>query len=286
MLKSTINSTIQSINCKGTLVSLAQPLVMGIVNVNEDSFYNNSRVVAIDQAIAKVAQMLQDGVNIIDIGGQSTAPGSTRVSAQDEWSRVQEILAALVKSFSELIISIDTYHATVAEKAIALGASIVNDISCGTMDSNMWPTVAQLKVPYIGMHMQGTPNTMQQNPTYTNVVQEVLTFFIAQKEKAYQLGVNDFIIDVGFGFGKTIEHNYQLLNNLNAFGMLELGILVGLSRKSMIYKVLNKEASTALNGTTALHMAALVGGANILRVHDVAEAVEVVKLWNKINEAN
>lgn len=274
-----------TLNCKGRLLVINKPIVMGILNITPDSFYAGSRVQTEDVAIQQAATMLNEGATIIDVGGQSTRPGSIRLSANEETERVVLIIEAIHKNFSEAFISVDTYHATVAEKAVVAGASIVNDISGGTMDKDMLATVGRLHVPFVCMHMQGTPETMQQNPQYENVTREVLDFFIRQTEECRLNNINDVIVDVGFGFGKTIAHNFQLLKDLSIFKMLEKPILAGISRKGTIYKTLNITAEESLNGTTVLNTIALLNGANILRVHDVKEAVQAIELLEVYSKA-
>jgi dihydropteroate synthase len=255
---------------------------MGIVNITPDSFYKNSRAQNTETVIAKVAQHLAEGATIIDMGAQSTRPNSTYLTAEEEWNRLENPLQEVAKAFPNAIISIDTFHSEVALKAIATGAHIINDVSAGNMDDKMIATVGKLHTPYICMHMQGTPNTMQQNPSYSSVVNEVLDFCVQKKIECINAGIKDIIFDVGFGFGKTIEQNYELLQNITAFAtILEHPILIGLSRKSMIYNTLNITANESLNGTTVLHTIALLQGASILRVHDVKEAVETIALVEK-----
>jgi dihydropteroate synthase len=281
--KNTSNQINYTLNCNGKLILVAKPLIMGIINLTPDSFYEKSSVTEITAILKKTSQMVADGVDIIDIGGQSTRPGSTRLTAEEEWARIEIALKEIRKTFPESLISIDTYHSEVAKKAVDAGASIINDISGGQLDHNMITTVGQLKVPYICMHMQGTPETMQQNPAYNDVTKVVLDYFIAKKLECHAAGIHDLIFDVGFGFGKTIEHNYTLLHHLDVFTtILQKPILVGLSRKSMIYKTLGITAEESLNGTTVLNTIALLKGAAILRVHDVREAVEAVKLVYKL----
>ncbi len=256
---------------------------MGILNVTPDSFHDGGQYNAVDAALAHTKQMLDDGADIIDIGAMSTRPGAEAISADVEWNRLEPILNAIVSWHPSAIISIDTYHSKVAERAIGAGAHIINDVSAGQLDKNMFPLVAQLNVPYIMMHMQGTPQTMQQKPSYTNVVVEVMKFFSERLAKLRELGVNDVIIDPGFGFGKDLAHNFTLLKQLADFEFFELPILVGVSRKSMINKALGTQPEKALNGTTALHAFALERGANILRVHDVKEAKQVVTLHQHLH---
>ena len=273
-----------TLNCKGKLLSLEKPVVMGILNATPDSFYKGYLQNSREEILKLVEKMLTEGAGIIDIGGQSTRPGSQRISAAEETDRVIPLIELLQKHFAEAIFSIDTYHGSVATAAVQAGASIVNDISAGTMDEKMIPAVAALNVPYICMHIKGTPETMQQQAVYDDVVKEVLDFFITKTEECRLAGINDVIIDPGFGFAKTITHNFTLLKNLSVFKMLNRPILAGLSRKSTIYKTLGITVEEALNGTTVLNTIALMNGANILRVHDVKEAreaVELVKFYNK-----
>ncbi len=271
-----------TLNCKGKLLVIDKPIVMGIINVTPDSFYAESRQQAIDTILQKAQQMLSEGATILDIGGQTTKPGSVAVGITEETNRIVPVIAALVTAFPNSFISIDTYHAAVAKAAVEAGACMVNDVSGGMMEADMLPTVAALKVPYICMHMQGTPQTMQQNPTYQHVTKEVLDFFITRIEACRLAGIHDVIVDVGFGFGKTITHNFELLKEMAAFKMLGKPILAGLSRKSTIYKTLGTTVENALNGTTVLNTIALLNGATILRVHDVKEAVEAITLVGKI----
>ncbi|MBP6432148.1 MAG: dihydropteroate synthase [Ferruginibacter sp.] len=271
-----------TLNCKGNLLVIEQPIVMGIVNVTPDSFYKGN---INDDIIGMVAQMINDGATIIDVGGQSTKPNSTKLTADEEFERVIPVIEKIKTTFPNTIISIDTFYSKVAIDAVQAGASIVNDISAGSIDKTMITEVAKLNVPYICMHMQGTPATMQQNPSYENVTQDVLDFFIKKIDECRKAGIKDIIIDPGFGFGKTIEHNYTLLKNLATFKMLDCPILAGLSRKSVIYKTLNTTPNEALNGTTALNTLALNNGATILRVHDVKEAKEAIDLFMAYKKA-
>lgn len=271
-----------TLNCKGRLLVIDEPIVMGIVNTTPDSFFENSRKTNTDAVLQTVEQMLKDGAAIIDMGGQSTRPGSEQVGSATELQRVVPFIEAVSKRFPEAFISVDTYHAVVAQAAVEAGAVIVNDISGGKMDEQMLSTVATLKVPYVCMHMKGTPENMHQNPAYENLTREVLDFFIHQTEQCRLAGIHDVIIDPGFGFGKNIAHNFELLNNLNAFQMLQKPVLLGISRKSTIYKTLGVTANEALNGTTVLNTIGLLKGANILRVHDVKEATEAIKLVSQL----
>lgn len=272
----------QSLNIKGRLIDLSTPKVMGILNITPDSFYNNSRTKTIDEALIKAAQFLNEGATFIDVGGYSSRPGAQDISINEETDRLVPVVESLVKAFPEAIISIDTFRAKVAQETIEAGAHIINDIAAGDMDEQMFETVAKLQVPYIMMHMQGTPQNMQQNPTYNNVLLEVIDYLAKKVAALKVLHIHDVIIDPGFGFGKTIEHNYELLRQMEAFKIFKLPVLVGFSRKGMIYKTLGTTAAEALNGTSVLNTIALQKGAGILRVHDVKEAVECVRLVEKL----
>ncbi len=275
-----------TINCRGRLLDLSTPRVMGILNLTPDSFFADSRHKIVDELLLSCEKMLTDGADILDIGGVSTRPGAEAVGEEEELERVIPAIEAIAKRFPEAFLSIDTYRAKVAMEAVGAGVGLVNDVSAGRFDAEMYTTVAQLKVPYILMHMQGTPATMQQNPQYENVVLEVLDYLVAEVSKLRELGVNDIILDPGFGFGKTVEHNFQLLQGLDALNVTGLPILAGLSRKSMICRTLNVKPTDARNGTTALNTIALLRGAKILRVHDVKEAVECVKLVVQMQSIN
>jgi len=273
-----------TINCKGKLLSLEKPVVMGIVNATPDSFYEGHLDKGLNAIVHLAEKMIEQGAAIIDIGGQSTRPGSERINADEELKRVLPVIESLVKKFPGTFISIDTYHSEVAKQAVHAGAHIVNDISAGSMDAAMIPTVAAFKnVPYICMHMKGEPQHMQDLAVYEDVVKEVLDFFIIKTEACRLAGINDVIIDPGFGFAKNSSHNFTLLKNLAIFKMLHRPILAGLSRKATVYKTLGITAAEALNGTTVLNTIALMNGANILRVHDVKEAREAVELVNALN---
>jgi dihydropteroate synthase len=272
----------QSLNIKGRLIDLSTPKVMGILNITPDSFYSNSRTKTIDEALTKAAQFLKDGATFIDIGGYSSRPGAKDISASEEIDRLVPVVEVLAKEFPEAVISIDTFRAKVAEETILAGAHIINDIASGDMDEKMFETVAKLQVPYMIMHMQGTPQNMQQNPVYNNVLLEVIDYLAKKIAALMALHVHDIVIDPGFGFGKTTDHNYELLNQLEAFKIFKLPVLVGFSRKGMIYKTLGTTAAEALNGTTVLNTLALQKGAGILRVHDVKEAVECVRLVERL----
>ncbi|UMB53660.1 dihydropteroate synthase [Lutibacter sp. A64] len=270
----------QSINCKGTLVDLTSPKVMGILNITPDSFFDGGNYKNEAAIISQVKKMLTEGATFIDIGAYSSRPGAKHISEKEELERILPVVKLLVKEFPEILISIDTFRSNIAQQCIENGACIINDISAGSMDTAMFKSIAKLQVPYIIMHMQGTPQNMQTNPTYKNVITDILYYF---SEKIYELralAVNDIIADVGFGFGKTIGQNYWLLKNLEIFKSLEIPTLTGISRKSMLYKPLDITAKTALNATTAANTIALLNGTNILRVHDVKEAVETIKIVN------
>lgn len=268
----------KSLNVRGRLIDLSTPKVMGILNITPDSFYSNSRTKSIYEALSKTENFLKEGATFIDIGGYSSRPGAADVSVEEELCRLVPVIEAISTRIPEAIISIDTFRAKVAEETIYVGAHLVNDIAAGDMDDEMFDTVAKLQVPYIMMHMQGTPQNMQQNPTYQNVTLEVVDYLAKKIAKLRFLEIHDVIIDPGFGFGKNIDHNYQLLNEMEAFKIFKLPILVGFSRKGMIHKVLGNTAADALNGTSILNTIALQKGAGILRVHDVKEAIECVKL--------
>ncbi len=272
-----------TLNCKGKLVCLETPLIMGILNITSDSFYKGYLPEGITGILAQAGKLITEGAAFIDVGGQSTKPGSTVLSAEEEKERVLPVIRRIHEQFPEAIISIDTFYSRVAIAAVEAGASVVNDISGGNMDKQMINTVAALKVPYVCTHMQGVPATMQMEPRYDNVIKEVLEFFINKINECERAGIADIIIDPGFGFGKTIGHNFELLRNLDVFKMLQKPILAGLSRKGTIYKTLQITADEALNGTTVLNTLALNNGAKILRAHDVKEAVEAVKLVEAYN---
>jgi len=272
----------KTLHLKGNLMDLSYPKVMGIINATPDSFYDGGRHVNENKAIASVKRMLEDGADIIDIGGYSTKPNSAEVSLEEERARVIPLIRSLIQLYPNIVISVDTFRSEIAKEAVKAGASIINDVSGGNLDEQMFATVAQLHVPYILMHMRGTPATMQSLTDYENLNKDVVFELSKKVQKLRSLQINDIIIDPGFGFAKSLGQNYEMLNNLSYFNVLEYPLLVGVSRKSMIYKLLGNEAAEALNGTTALNMAALLNGASILRVHDVKEAVETVKLFNQL----
>ncbi len=271
------------INCKGTLIDLSSPKVMGILNITPDSFFDGGKYIDEESILRQVQLMLNEGADFIDIGAASSRPGAAEITEQEELKRLMPALEAIVKNYPRAIISIDTYHAGVADKVLNAGAQIINDITAGR-DKKMLDVVAACKAPYILMHMQGSPQTMQQNPFYENVVKEVLEFFVSKIEETKQAGITDVILDVGFGFGKTVEHNFELLKHLDVFKITGLPLLAGLSRKRMVCQTLNVKPADALNGTTALNMAALMKGAKILRVHDVKAAVECCRLYTMLNK--
>jgi dihydropteroate synthase len=277
--------TQRTINCNGILLDLEIPRVMGILNVTPDSFYDGGRYQEKESILAQVEKMVTEGADIIDIGGMSSRPGADIIGIDEELKRVIPAVEAVSKRFPETVISIDTIHSKVAVESIGAGAHLVNDISAGKMDDKMYETVARLGIPYILMHMQGRPSDMQEQPVYEDVVQEVLDFFIQETGQLRALGVKDVILDPGFGFGKSVDHNYQLLKKMETFQILDCPLLTGVSRKSMINKVLNISPREALNGTTALHMVALMNGSQLLRVHDVKEAKQTVRLWQALYNA-
>jgi len=269
------------INCKGVLISFDTPKVMGILNITPDSFYSQSRTTP-SEVLHKAEQMLQEGATFVDIGGYSSRPNAQEVSEEEELQRVVPVVEALVKHFPEIRISVDTFRAEVARQSLEAGACIINDISAGQIDPTIWEVVAHYQVPYIAMHMRGTPQTKQTYTKYDKLTKDILYYFSEVKDKARQLKINDLIVDPGFGFSKTLAQNYELMQQLALFKALECPILVGISRKTMIYKLLDTTAEDALNGTTVLNTFALLHGADILRVHDVKEAVECVKILGGI----
>lgn len=273
-----------TINLNGNLMDLSTPKIMGILNVTPDSFYDGGMFDSNKKILDHVEKMLTDGVDIIDVGGYSSRPGAKEVKLKDEIKRVVPTIELIKKEFNETTISVDTFRSEVALQAVNSGASIINDISGGDLDPNMFNCVAELNVPYIIMHMQGNPKNMQNNPLYENVIVEIIENLSKKVFEATEAGVIDVIIDPGFGFGKTIEHNYKILRELSFFKELDCPILVGLSRKSMIYSLLEEKPENVLNGTTCLNTVSILNGANILRVHDVKEAKEVIKLTNFLHK--
>ncbi len=273
-----------TINCKGKLIDLSSPKVMGILNVTPDSFFDGGKYKNESLILKQVEIMQNDGATFIDVGGYSSRPGADEINVNEELKRVIPVIKLILKQFPATLISVDTFRSEVAKKSIEAGAALVNDISAGKLDNKMLSTIGKLGVPYIMMHMKGNPKTMQQKTEYKDLVKEVISYFAERIVAAHAKKINDVIIDPGFGFAKTVKQNYHLLNNLELLQMLDKPLLAGLSRKSMIYKPLETSANNALNGTTALHMVALQNGVKILRVHDVKEAAECVKLYSQLNE--
>tara|TARA_B100001250_G_scaffold345920_1_gene315543 strand:+ start:321 stop:1151 length:831 start_codon:yes stop_codon:yes gene_type:complete len=273
-----------TININGTLLDLSTPKIMGILNITPDSFYDGGVFNSDKKILNQVEKMISEGADMIDIGGYSSRPGANEVNIYDEIDRVIPAIELIKNKFGDTIISIDTFRSKVAKKAINAGASIINDISSGDLDPKMFNCVAKLKVPYIMMHMKGSPNNMQKNPEYENIIVEIVKNLSNKLFLAKKAGIIDVIIDPGFGFGKTATHNYSILKNLSFFKELGCPILVGISRKSMIYKLLDKNPENALNGTTCLNTISIINGAKILRVHDVKEAKEVITLTNFLNK--
>lgn len=271
-----------TICCRGQLIDLSKPRVMGILNATPDSFFKGSRTQSLDQALERAGEMLAEGADFLDVGGYSSRPGAAEVSEAEEKARVVPLIEALAQTYPDALLSIDTFRASVARAALHAGAALVNDISGGARDAAMLPLIAETQVPYILMHMRGTPQDMTSKTNYEDLIGDMLYYFSQRLAAARALGIADCIVDPGFGFAKTREQNFELLAGLEAFKELEVPMLVGLSRKSMIWKTLETTPEKALNGTTALHMLALERGANILRVHDVAEAVECVRLWEAL----
>lgn len=268
------------INIKGELMDLSEPKVMAIVNVTPDSFYTNSRTQTEKEILGRLEQIVSEGADIIDVGAYSSRPNAKHITEQEEMERLNFGLGLIRKHCPDAVVSIDTFRADIAKRCVEnYGVDIINDISGGEMDADMYSVIASLQVPYIMMHMQGTPQNMQAQPTYDNVMKEVCLYFAERINRLRLMGVNDIIIDPGFGFGKTISHNYQLMHHLHEFAMFETPLLVGISRKSMIYNLLGGTQDDALNGTTVLNTISLMKGANILRVHDVKEAVEAVTIY-------
>ena len=270
---------------KGQLINFSVPKVMGVLNVTPDSFYDGGRYTLEEKIVSKVEKMILEGVDFIDIGAYSSRPGAAVVSYGEELKRLSETMELLRAGFPEPIISIDTFRSGIARKMVEeYEADMINDISAGDMDKEMFNTIADLQIPYVMMHMQGTPRTMQKNPKYDNVVKDILTFFSGKVEELKLLGVDNVILDPGFGFGKTLDHNYELMNGLGQFSVLNKPIMIGVSRKSMIGKLLGCTPDEALNGTIVLNTVALMKGIDILRVHDVKEAVEAIKIIEKLDE--
>ena len=272
----------RTLNLRGELMDLSTPKIMGILNTTPDSFFDGGKYQQHDKAIIRIEQMIEEGLDILDIGAFSTRPGAEIIDEKEELNRLSSVLPEITKRYPHLPISIDTFRSEIAKATIGMGAHIINDVSGGKLDDKMFKTVGELKVPYVLMHMQGNPQTMQNKPTYEHVVAEILEDLGKKTYELVSCGVNDVIVDPGFGFGKTVEHNYQILDQLTDFRMIEMPILVGFSRKSMINKVLGTKPETALNGTTILNTLAVERGADILRVHDVKEAKQVITLHQQL----
>lgn len=273
-----------TLNCKGKLADLSVPVVMGILNITPDSFFDGGRYTEVDIALQHAERMIEEGAWCIDVGGMSSRPGAEILAPEVELSRVEPIVSAIARHFPDALISVDTVHGFVARRAVECGASIINDISAGRIDPGILEAAAELHVPYVLMHMQGKPADMQINPQYQDVVTEILDFFIAEVGRLRKMGIGDILLDPGFGFGKSLEDNYRILQHLHVFNITGLPILAGLSRKSMVYRPLGIGPEAALNGTAALHMVALQQGAKILRAHDVRAAVEVIRLWQMLEK--
>lgn len=282
MAKITLFSEHTTLNCGGKLISFQRPLVMGILNITPDSFHDGGKYADSTKAIQHAKQMLDEGADIIDIGAVSTRPGASVITEEEEKKRLMPVIEGILKDTPEAVLSVDTFRASIARASIAAGASIINDISGGSLDNRMFETIAALNVPYVLMHMQGTPETMQLNPKYKNVTRDVIRWLADRVSELKKLGVNDIIIDPGFGFGKTGIHNFTLMNQLEYFRIFELPLLVGISRKSMVYKTLNIKSNDSLTGTIALNYQALINGANILRVHDVKEAIQTIRIFEQV----
>lgn len=270
----------KTLNCRGKLISLEKPVVMGILNLTPDSFSDGGKYNTIDKALSSVGEMLEQGAGIIDIGGYSSRPGAKSISVEEELLRISAVVAAILNDFPDAIISIDTFRAEVAMAMLEAGVHMINDISAGTYDPEMLDTVAKFQVPFVMMHMQGKPQTMQNAPDYGNVIEEVFQFFVGRVNAARKAGIHDLIVDPGFGFGKTLEHNYELFRNLDKFKRLGLPLLIGISRKSMLYRLFGAEPGDVQELSAVMHLKALEMGADILRVHDVRPAARLVGLKN------
>lgn len=283
--KDTLFSRKRTININGQSIDFSEPKVMGILNVTPDSFYDGGRFLEEKKMVSKVEQMISEGVDFIDVGAYSSRPGATDISYGEETKRLSATMKVLRYRFPAIIISIDTFRSGIARKMVEeYGANMINDISAGSMDREMFRTIADLRVPYIMMHMQGIPQTMQKDPKYEHVVKDIITFFSRKVEKLKLLGVNDVILDPGLGFGKTLDHNYEIMNGLSLFAIFNKPVMIGVSRKSMIGKLLGCTPDEALNGTIVLNTVALLEGVDILRVHDVKEAVEAIRIIEKLNK--
>ncbi|CAN5559100.1 dihydropteroate synthase [soil metagenome] len=277
--KDTVFNIKKTLNLKGNIIDLSTPVVMQILNITPDSFYPDSRVTTEAEILKKVERALNQGATMLDVGGYSTRPGAAEITEAEELNRIINVIRLIEKNFPEAYVSIDTFRARVAYEAISAGACMINDISGGQLDENMFDTVAKLKVPYILMHMRGTPETMKSLNIYKNLLLDLMGFFHKSINKLINLGVKDIVVDPGFGFAKSIDQNYEILKNLKYFAILNAPVLIGISRKSMIYKRLNIPVSEALNGTTVLNVMGLMNGASILRVHDTGEAMEAIKMF-------
>ena len=274
--------TPNSIAANGKILDLTAPRIMGILNLTPDSFFDGGRYQDLDAVLKRVASMIREGADIIDIGGMSSRPGAAVIPAEEEYRRIMPALKEIRRQYPDIWISVDTVHSEIARAAAEEGSDMINDISAGTFDDSMFRVIGEIGLPYILMHMQGMPDTMQQNPQYDDVIREVLRFLLSRVRTLRDLGVRDLIVDPGIGFGKSVAHNYQILEHLEVFRIIDAPLLIGLSRKSMICKVLHVDPKNALNGTTALHMIALRNGARILRVHDVRQAREVILLHEQL----
>lgn len=272
-----------TLNCRGKIIDLSTPVVMGILNLTPNSFFDGGKFTNEESVLKQVEKLFREGATIIDVGGMSSKPGAEIISEEEELKRVLKPVERILEKFPETTVSIDTIHARVADECLQRGAHIINDISAGRFDANMIAMVAKYRVPFVLMHMQGMPSDMQKNPSYENVTTELLDFFAERIKVCRDSGINDLILDVGFGFGKTTEHNFTMLRNLKLFNTFNLPVLAGVSRKGMIYKTLGIKAEDALNGTTVLNTIALLNGANILRVHDAKEAREAIELVWQLN---
>lgn len=270
------------INCKGRLIDVSQPKVMGIINITPDSFYSGSRSKTENEILSSTEKILTEGATFLDLGAYSSRPGASDISVEEELKRMLPAIDFILKEFPEAILSIDTFRSKVAEKSIQNGAAMINDISAGNLDSNMLAIISKYQVPYVMMHMKGSPQTMKDLNQYEDLTADILFYFSERIKAARELGINDIIVDPGFGFAKNIAQNFELLSKLELFRNLELPLLAGVSRKSMIWKTLNTKAENALNGTSVLNTAALLKGANILRVHDIKEAMECIKLTREL----
>ena len=272
----------KTINCKGNLIDLSTPKVMGIINLTPDSFYDGGKLTSEKEILLKAEQMLKEGATFLDLGAYSSRPGAQFVSEKEEIDRVLPVIKILLNEFPETLLSIDTFRSNVADESISAGASLINDISAGKLDDHMFKIIAQHQVPYVMMHMRGTPELMMKNTDYIDLTKEVLYYFSERIAKARSFGINDLIADPGFGFSKTLDQNYELFNDLELFRNLNVPLLLGISRKSMIQKKIKTTAANSLNGTTALHAIAIQKGASILRVHDVKEAFETINLLQNL----